>query len=64
MSKVIMTEKQYVERIRNIAARRTFYNNKYPYNLLYIHKDGRTSGDCLNTIKALLNGYNIFNNSI
>lgn len=63
MSKAIMTEKQYVEKLRNIAARKTFYKNKYPYNLLYINKDGRTSGDCLNTIKALLNGYNIFNNS-
>ena len=63
MAKVIMTEKQYIERLRNIAARKTFYKNKYPYNLLYINKDGRTSGDCLNTIKALLNGYNIFNNS-
>ena len=38
MAKVIMTERQYVERIRNIAARKTFYKNKYPYNLLYIHK--------------------------
>lgn len=64
MAKIIMTERQYVERIRNIAARKTFYKNKYPYNLLYIHKDGRTSGDCLNTIKALLNGYNIYNNTI
>ena len=61
---VIMTERQYVERLRNIAARKTFYKNKYPYNLLYINKDRRTSGDCLNTIKAILNGYNIFNNNI
>ena len=64
MAKVIMTERQYVERLRNIAARKTYYKNKYPYNLLYINKDGRTSGDCLNTVKAILNGYNIFNNSI
>ena len=39
MAKVIMTERQYVERLRNIAARKTFYKNKYPYNLLYINKD-------------------------
>lgn len=64
MAKVIMTERQYVEKLQNIASRKTRYSNKYPYNLLYNNKDGRTSGDCLNTIKALLNGYNIYNNTI
>lgn len=64
MAKIIMTERQYVERLQIIAERKTRYSNKYPYNLLYINKDGRTSGDCLNTIKALLNGYNVFNNAI
>ena len=64
MAKVIMTERQYVERLQNIASRKTRYSNKYPYNLLLINKDGRTSGDCLNTIKAILNGYNIYNNTI
>lgn len=64
MAKVIMTERQYVSRLTNIVNRKTFYKNKYPYNLLYINKDGRTSGDCLNTIKALLNGYNVYNNTI
>lgn len=59
-----MTERQFVERLQNIASRKTRYSNKYPYNLLLINKDGRTSGDCLNTIKALLNGYNIYNNTI
>ena len=59
MAKVIMTERQYVERLQNIASRKTRYSNKYPYNLLLINKDGRTSGDCLNTIKALLNGYDV-----
>lgn len=60
MAKVIMTERQYVERLEAVAARKTQYKNKYPYNLLYIHKEGYTSGDCLNTIKAILNGYNVF----
>ena len=64
MAKIIMTESQYVTRLTNIVNRKTFYKNKYPYNLLYINKDGRTSGDCLNTIKALLNGYNVYNNII
>ena len=63
MSKVIMNSKQYIERLKIIADRKTKYINKYPYNLLYIHTDGYTSGDCLNTIKALLNGYNVYNNT-
>lgn len=61
---VIMTEKQFVERLHNIKNRKTFYKNKYPYNLCYINKDGRTSADCVNLVKAILNGYNIFNNTI
>ena len=62
--KVIMTEKQFVERLLNIRNRKTFYKNKYPYNLCYINKDGRTSADCVNLVKAILNGYNIYNNTI
>ena len=59
MAKVIMTAKQYVERLEKIAARNTYYSNKYPNNLCYIHADGRTSADCWNLIKALLNGYDV-----
>ena len=62
--KIIMTEKQFVERLLNIRNRKTFYKNKYPYNLCYINKDGRTSADCVNLVKAILNGYNIYNNTI
>ena len=62
--KIIMTDKQFVERLTNIKNRRTFYKNKYPYNLCYINKDGRTSADCVNLVKAILNGYNIYNNMI
>ena len=62
--KVIMTERQFTERLENIKARKTFYKNKYPYNLCYINKDGRTSADCVNLVKAILNGYNIYNNNI
>jgi len=58
MSKVIMTSEEYVSKLKALAERKTGYNNKYPYNLLYIQKD-KTTGDCLNTIKALLNGYDI-----
>ena len=62
--KVIMTEKQFTERLENIRGRKTFYKNVYPYNLCYINKDGRTSADCVNLVKAILNGYNIYNNNI
>lgn len=63
MAKVIMTNEEYVGKLKTLAERKTGYNNKYPYNLLYVHKD-KTTGDCLNTIKALLNGYNIYNNTV
>lgn len=60
---VIMTSEQYVSKLKSLVERKTKYSNKYPYNLLYVHKD-YTSGDCLNTVKALLNGYNIYNNNV
>lgn len=59
MAKVIMTSVQLVERLEKLAARKTFYKNKYPYNLCYINSDGRTSADCSNLYKALLNGYDV-----
>lgn len=62
--KVIMTDVQFVERLTQIRNRKTFYKNKYPYNLCYINKDGRTSADCVNLVKAILNGYNVYNNTI
>ena len=62
--KVIMTERQFIERLLNIKNRRTYYKNKYPDNLCYIHQDGRTSADCVNLVKAILNGYNFYNNTI
>lgn len=62
--KVIMTDKQFVERLTNIKNRKTFYKNKYPYNLCYIHKDGRTSADCVNLVKAILNGYDVNKNTV
>ena len=61
MAKVIMTSTDLVVRLKNLAARRTFYKNKYPYNLCYNNPDGRTSADCVNLYKALLNGYDVNN---
>jgi len=59
MAKVIMTASEYIRRLEVIAARNTYYSNKYPNNLCYINSDGRTSADCWNLIKALLNGYDV-----
>ena len=59
--KVIMTNKEIISRAKILAKRRTFYKNKYPYNLCYIHNDGRTSADCVNLYKALFNGYDVNN---
>ena len=59
--KVIMTESQFISRLQALASRKTYYKNKYPYNLCYIHNDNRTSADCVNLIKALLNGYDVTN---
>lgn len=62
--KIIMTERQFVDRLKTIRSRKTYYYNKYPYNLCYIHKDGRTSADCSNLVKAILNGYDVYNISV
>lgn len=64
MAKVIMTSDEYVRRLKIIAARNTYYSNKYPNNLCYIHPDGRTSADCWNLIKAILNGYDVNKNVV
>lgn len=57
--KVIMNDKEFVDRLTIIKNRKTFYKNKYPYNLCYINTDGRTSADCVNLVKAILNGYDV-----
>lgn len=59
--KVIMTSDEFIRRLKVIAGRKTFYKNKYPYNLCYINNDGRTSADCVNLVKAILNGYDVNN---
>lgn len=59
-----MTDKEFVDRLTIIKNRKTFYKNKYPYNLCRINEDGRTSADCVNLVKALLNGYDVNNNKV
>jgi len=61
MAKVIMTASQLIERLKVLASRKTYYRNKYPDNLCYVHTDGRTSADCVNLLKALFNGYDVNN---
>lgn len=61
MAKVIMTAQQLIDRLKVLASRKTYYRNKYPDNLCYVHTDGRTSADCVNLLKALFNGYDVYN---
>lgn len=61
---VIMTSEDFITRLKVLAARKTYYKNKWPDNLCYVHSDGRTSADCVNLLKALFNGYNVYNNTV
>ena len=59
---------KFVNDLRQLAAMPTQYDNHYPNNLGYVHcdKEGNVlyrSFDCWNLIKALLNGYDIHNNT-
>lgn len=62
--KIIMSEREFVERLRVLANRPSFYKNKYPFNLCYINPDGRTSADCVNLLKAIFNGYDVNNKKV
>jgi len=64
MSKVIMTNKQLIERLKVLANKKTLYVNRYPYNLCYVRSDGRISADCVNLYKALFNGYDVYNTTV
>lgn len=61
---VIMTAQQFIDIAKALAARPTYYKNKYPDNLCYIHADGRTSADCVNLYKAILNGYDVSKSTV
>lgn len=64
MARIIMTASEYIRRLEVMANRPSYYSNTYPNNLCLIHSDGRTSADCWNLIKALLNGYNVNNMTV
>mgnify|MGYP003571251255 CR=1 FL=1 len=51
------TDKQVIEKLKLAASIPNYYWNQFPFNLGYFHADGRTSFDCVNLIKAILNGW-------
>lgn len=59
-----MNQNEFVRHLLNIVDLPTYYSNKYPNNLGYVHSDGRRSFDCWNLIKAVLNGYDETNNTV
>lgn len=59
-----MNTEEYKNALIELTKMKTKYNNKYPYNLGYVSKDGTRSFDCWNLIKAILNGYDINNNTV
>lgn len=61
MSKIIMNSSEFIHRAKTIANRQTSYKNKWPYNLCYVDAFHVTSADCLNLYKAILNGYDVNN---
>ena len=58
---IIMTAKEYLRRLQVLASEPSYYDNTPGQNLLFVHQGGVRSGDCSNTIKALLNGYDVTN---
>ena len=60
MSYVIMTDKEWVERMEYCARNPSNYANEFPYNLLY-QGNGRKYADCHNLQKALFNGRDVYN---
>lgn len=61
MSRIVTTASKLVSDLKTLESRPNYYNNHPPYNLCYVHSDGRTSADCVNLYKSLLNGYDISN---
>lgn len=59
-----MKRSEFVNKLIAIVNKPTYYSNKYPNNLGYVHPDGRRSFDCWNLIKAVLNGYDPDNNTV
>jgi len=59
-SKIVMTKTQWVQKLQELAKRKTVYKMAYPWNVLYC--DGKIwYCDCVNLLKALFNGRDINN---
>lgn len=56
-----MTNAEFVQKLKNIEARKTLYNNRYPYNVGY-YNGTAISFDCWNLIKSLIWDNNIDQN--
>lgn len=56
---IIMTAKEYVRRLTVVANEPSYYDSTPGQNLLFVHDNLVRSGDCNNTIKAILNGYDV-----
>ena len=55
---------KFVSDLKELTGMDTHYCNKYPGNIGLVAADGSRSFDCWNMIKALLNGYDIHNNTV
>lgn len=53
----MIKESDFKNTLFGLLDKKTYYWNNYPYNLGYIHTDKRISFDCVNLLKALLNGW-------
>ena len=61
-SRIVMTKKEWVTKLKTLANRKTIYSNEWPKNVLYF--DGTYwYADCSNLMKALFNGRDIDNQS-
>lgn len=51
------TTAEFLKTLKKAASVPTKYWNQFPYNLGYMHSDGVVSFDCVNLVKAILNGW-------
>ena len=60
----MIKQSKFVNDLFALLEMSTDYNNKYPNNIGLVHENGVRTFDCWNTIKCLLNGYDIYNNTV
>lgn len=51
------TTTEFLKTLKKAASVPSRYWNQFPYNLGYMHSDGVVSFDCVNLVKAILNGW-------